>query len=104
MTNILSWKLALAAAALSGVAMSASANQGRLAVMPGLTVKGEITAVRIIARAGRRDLKLQQKKRARDKERARNKKKGRYSSDAGYPVRGQLPDTSQSRRASSWAH
>jgi hypothetical protein len=74
MVNIISWKLALAIAALSGVAMSASANQVHPALMPGLVVKSEVTAVRIIARAGRRDLKLQQRERARNKERARKKK------------------------------
>src|SRR5208337_3542852 len=75
--NILSWKLALATVALSGVAMSASANQAHPVIMPTLDVKGGVTAVRIMARAGRRDLKLHQKRRA------SNKKKGRYSSEAG---------------------
>jgi hypothetical protein len=77
MVSISSWKLALAAAALSGVAMSASANQSHPVTTPAWVVKGEVTAVRIIARAGRRDLKKQQKKRA------RNKKMGRYSSKTG---------------------
>jgi hypothetical protein len=77
MASILSWKVALATAALSGVAMSASANQPQPATMPALVVKHGVTAVRIIARAGRHHLKQQQKKRA------RNKKKGRYPSEAG---------------------
>jgi hypothetical protein len=81
MANILSWKLALTTVTLSGVAISASANQAHPAIMPALVVKNGVTAVRIIARAGRHHLKLQQKERARNqqKERARNKKKGRYS-------------------------
>jgi hypothetical protein len=79
MAKILSWKLALATTALSGVAIPASANQVHPASMPTLVVKSEVTAVRIIARAGRHHLKAQQKERAHNKERARNKKKGRYS-------------------------
>jgi hypothetical protein len=75
--NILSWKLALATVSLSGVAITASANQAHSIITPTLVVKGGVTAVRIIARAGRRDLKLHQKRRA------TNKRKGRYSSEAG---------------------
>jgi hypothetical protein len=78
MANILSWKLPLAIAALSGVAMSASANQAHPVIVPALIVQDGVTPLRIIARAGRRDLKLQQQKRARNKERARSKKKGHY--------------------------
>jgi hypothetical protein len=77
MANIFSWNLALATAALSGVAMTASANQAHPLITSTLVVKGGVTAVRIIARAGRRDLKLHQKRRA------SNKKKGRYPSEAG---------------------
>jgi hypothetical protein len=78
MRNILSWKFALATVGLSGVAMSASASQVHPVTMPTLAVNSGVTAVRIIARAGRRDLKLQQQKRVRNKERTRNKEKGAY--------------------------
>ena len=80
MANILDLKLALATAALSSVVMSASANQARRVMIPALAVKNEVTAARIIARAGRHHLKREQKQRARNKERARNKKKGGYPS------------------------
>jgi hypothetical protein len=83
MPNILSWKLALATAILSTLALSASAIQASPVTMPSLAVKGEVMPVRIIARAGRHHLKLNQKKRADYKKRAENKKKGRYSGETG---------------------
>jgi hypothetical protein len=83
MANILNWKLVLATAILSSVAFSASANQASPVIMPDLAVKGGVMPVRIIARAGRHHLKLEQKKRAENKRRTENKKKGRYSYEAG---------------------
>jgi len=77
MAKILGWKLALATAALSGVAMSASANQVHSIMMPTAAAKGGVTAVRIISRAGRHHLKPHQNTRA------SNKNKGRYPNEAG---------------------